>query len=67
MADVADFRLDLTRPGFYLRPDYFEVLADLRAQAPVLRTLDGSWAVSRYDDIRSISRDPSASCRGAAC
>ena len=58
MADVADFRLDLTRPGFYLRPDYFEVLADLRAQAPVLRTLDGSWAVSRYDDIRSISRDP---------
>jgi len=58
MADVADLRLDLTRPGFYLRPDYFEVLADLREQAPVFRTLDGSWAVTRYDDIRSISRDP---------
>ena len=58
MADVADLRLDLTEPGFYLRPDYFEVLADLRRQAPVRRTLDGSWAVSRYDDIRTISRDP---------
>ena len=58
MADVADLRLDLTQPGFYLRPDYFDVLADLRAAGPVHRTLDGSWAVTRYDDIRSISRDP---------
>jgi cytochrome P450 len=58
MVEVADLHLDLTRPGFYLRPDYFDVLASLRAQAPVYRTLDGSWAVTRYDDIRSISRDP---------
>jgi cytochrome P450 len=58
MADVANLHLDLTRPGFYLRPDYFDVLADLRKQAPAYRTLDGSWAVTRYDDIRSISRDP---------
>jgi cytochrome P450 len=58
MADVADLRLDLTKPGFYLRPDYFDVLADLRTNAPVVRTRDGSWAVTRYDDIRSISRDP---------
>src|SRR5665213_4594693 len=58
MADVADLQLDLTRPGFYLRPDYFDVLAELRRSAPVHRALDGSWAVSRYDDIRTISRDP---------
>ena len=58
MAHVADLRLDLTQPGFFLRPDYFDVLADLRDQAPVYRTLDGSWAVTRYNDIRSISRDP---------
>jgi cytochrome P450 len=58
MADVADLQLDLTQPGFYLRPDYFDVLADLRQQAPLYRTLDGSWAVTRYDDIRTISRDP---------
>ena len=57
MADVADLHLDLTQPGFFLRSDYFDVLADLRDQAPVYRTLDGSWAVTRYDDIRSISRD----------
>jgi cytochrome P450 len=58
MADVADLQLDLTQPGFFLQPDYFDVLADLRHQAPVYRTLDGSWAVTRYDDIRMISRDP---------
>ena len=58
MADVADLHLDLTRPGFFLRPDYFDVLADLRMQSPVHRTSEGSWAVTRYDDIRSISRDP---------
>jgi cytochrome P450 len=57
MADVANLHLDLTQPGFFLRPDYFDVLADMRQRAPVLRTLDGSWAVTRYDDIRSISRD----------
>ena len=58
MADVADLSLDLTQPGFFLRADYFDVLADLRDQAPVYRTLNGSWAVTRYDDIRMISRDP---------
>ena len=57
MADVTNLHLDLTQPGFFLRRDYFGVLADMRQQAPVLRTLDGSWAVTRYDDIRSISRD----------
>jgi len=58
MAEAIDLQLDLTRPGFYLRPDYFDVLAELRRSAPVHRALDGSWAVSRYDDIRTISRDP---------
>ncbi len=58
MADVAHLDLDLTEPGFFLRSDYFEVLADLRTQAPLYRTRDGSWAVTRYEDIRSISRDP---------
>jgi len=58
LADLADLQLDLTRPGFYLRPDYFEVLATLRDQAPVFPTVDGSWAVTRYEDIRTVSRDP---------
>ncbi|WP_426573722.1 cytochrome P450 [Aquihabitans sp. McL0605] len=57
-AELDDLQLDLTRPGFYLRPDYFEILAALRAAGPAHRTVDGSWAVTRYDDIRAISRDP---------
>jgi cytochrome P450 len=58
MADEADLQFDLTRPGFYLRPDYFDVLANLRDRSPVHPTVDGSWAVSGYEDIRTISRDP---------
>ena len=56
--DLADLELDLTVPGQFLRDDWFEVLARLRAEAPVFRCSDGSWAVTRYDDIRDISRDP---------
>ena len=50
--------LTLTAPGFFLRPDYFEVLAPLRRHSPVHRTDDGLLAVSRYEDVRAISRDP---------
>jgi cytochrome P450 len=50
--------LDVTRPGFFLRPDYYDLLAWLRADSPVHRVADGSLLVSRYDDIREISRQP---------
>jgi cytochrome P450 len=64
-AALAD--LDVERAGFYLRPDYFELLGWLRAHAPVHRSANGMWLVSRYDDIREISRDPArfTSRRGA--
>ena len=58
MVDITTLDLDLTKPGFFTSSDYFEVLSALRHEAPTLRTVDGSWAISRYDDIRSISRDP---------
>jgi cytochrome P450 len=58
MADVADIELDLTQPGFYLRPDYFDFLASLRKGAPAFRCVGGSWALTRYEDIRTVSRDP---------
>ncbi len=48
----------LTAPGFFLRPDYFDVLRLLRQRLPVHRTADGLLAVSRYEDVRTISRDP---------
>ena len=55
---VTDPGIRLTEPGFFLRPDYFEVLGYLRRRDPVHRTADGLLAVSRYEDVRAISRDP---------
>ncbi len=59
--------LDITRPGFFLRDDYYEVLAWLRASSPVHELDDGSWLISTYEDIRTISRQPElfSSRRGA--
>ena len=57
--DEPEPEFSLTEPGFFLRPDYFDVLGSLRRHQPVHRTADGLLAVSRYEDIRSISRDPS--------
>lgn len=59
--------LDITEPGFFLRDDYDEVLAWLRAHAPAYRLADGSWLISTYEDIRAVSRQPErfSSRRGA--
>ena len=57
------FALPPTRvPGYFLRPDYFELLADLRRDAPVHEYAPGMRTVTRYDDIRAISRDPERFC-----
>jgi cytochrome P450 len=56
--------IDPGTPGFFLRPDYYEVLARLRAEAPVFEFAPGVKAVSRYHDIRAISRDPATFCSG---
>jgi cytochrome P450 len=50
--------LDVEQAGFFLRPDYFDLLAWLRANAPVHRSANGMWLVSTYDEIREISRQP---------
>lgn len=50
--------LDVEQPGFYLRDDYFDILAWLRANDPVHRSSNGMVLVSRYEDIREISRSP---------
>jgi cytochrome P450 len=59
-----DLRIDPGTPGFFLRPDYYDVLARLRAEAPVFEFAPGLKAVSRYHDIRAISRDPATFCSG---
>ncbi len=48
----------LTTPGFFLQPDYFDVLATMRRLGPVHRTADGLLALVRYEDVRTVSRDP---------
>jgi cytochrome P450 len=53
-----DVVLDPETPGFFLRPDYFELLRALREESPVHRYAPASWVVSRYEDVRTISRDP---------
>jgi cytochrome P450 len=50
--------------AFFVRDDYYDVLARLRAEDPVHECAPGFWAVSRYEDIRNLSRDPSHFCSG---
>jgi len=50
--------IDPHDPDWYLAPDHYEVLARLRAEEPVFEYKPGHHVVSRYDDIRAISRDP---------
>jgi cytochrome P450 len=51
-------------PGLFTRPDYYDLLAALRREAPVYEYEPGSWTVARYDDVRDVSRDPSRFCSG---
>jgi cytochrome P450 len=53
---VIDF--DPTATEFYGGPDYHDVLAALRDEAPVHRVADDLVTVARYEDIREVSRDP---------
>jgi cytochrome P450 len=50
--------------AFFVRDDYYEVLARLRAEDPVHECAPGLWAVTRYEDIRDLSRDPHHFCSG---
>jgi cytochrome P450 len=56
--DQIDLDVHLATPGFFRRPDYFDVLRRLRLEDPVHRTADGLVMISRYEDVRTISRDP---------
>jgi cytochrome P450 len=53
---------DPRSPGYYLRDDYYDVLTDLRRDSPVHEFAPGMYSITRYDDIRAISRDPARFC-----
>lgn len=54
--------IDLADPGLYASGDPHAVWRTLRREAPVFwnrqRHGPGFWVVTRYDDIRRVSRDP---------
>jgi cytochrome P450 len=62
VADLANLDLDPGKPGFFLRPDYYDVLARLRSEAPLYSLVPGVRLVSRYHDIREVSLDPGRFC-----
>jgi cytochrome P450 len=49
---------DPSDPGFRRRPDFHELTARLRAESPVHEVAPGLRVITRYEDIREISRDP---------
>ena len=61
---AGDQRIDPRDAAFFTREDYYEVLAWLRAEDPVHRCEPGFWVVTRYEDIRDLSRDPHRFCSG---
>ena len=64
MTAVDELNIDPSTPGFFLQPDYYDLLARLRTEAPVFEYAPGIKAVTRYHDIRAISRDPETFCSG---
>jgi cytochrome P450 len=56
--------IDPRDAAFFVRDDYYDVLARLRAEDPVHECGPGFWAISRYEDIRNLSRDPGHFCSG---
>ena len=61
---AGDQRIDPRDATFFVRDDYHEVLARLRREDPVHECAPGFWAVTRYEDIRDLSRDPQHFCSG---
>ena len=61
---LEDHMIDPMDPSFFIGPNYHETLACLRAEAPVYEYSPGLWTISRYEDIRNVSRDPQRFCSG---
>jgi len=51
-------------PGFRIRPDFHELTARLRTESPVHEVAPGLKVLSRYEDIREVSRPSERFCNG---
>ena len=49
---------DPREPSFRIRPDFHELTGRLRTEAPVHEVAPGLKVLSRYEDIREVSRSP---------
>lgn len=56
--------IDPRDPAFFAREDFHDVLTRLRTEDPVHRCGPGFWAITRYEDVRDLSRDPARFCSG---
>jgi cholest-4-en-3-one 26-monooxygenase len=56
--------IDITDPGLYEPGEQHAVFRHLREHAPVFfqrqRSGPGFWAITKYEDVRRVSRDPQA-------
>lgn len=59
-----DLTVDPETPGLFTRPDYFDLLARLRREAPVQSYAPGAWMVASYGGVREVSRNPRRFCSG---
>jgi cytochrome P450 len=50
--------------GTFTAPGYYDELARLRRSDPVHAYAPQSWMVTRYNDVRAMSRDPERFCSG---
>lgn len=56
--------VDPTTVGLFTRPDYYDLLAELRRESPVHRFAPDGCTVARYADVKAVSRDPQRFCSG---
>lgn len=49
--------IQISTPGCFNHADYYDVLATLRRESPVHQAEPGVFLVTKYDDIRAVSRD----------
>ncbi len=54
--DIADFDLTAVPDGYIADP--YRYFAALRRNSPIHRNPDGSYLLSRYDDLTTVYRDP---------
>ena len=62
--DLRHLDIDPRHASFFTRDDYHQVLSRLRDEEPLYACQPGFWVVTRYEDIRELSRDPARFCSG---